>query len=249
MPETKQFPPQTLTRREVIKTGARIVGGIATTVALKELGGMADKALSNKPLEKPKVRPAFLKTEASPKEKLLADMKKRLIDQGVLQKWVNERSSNPQNPMEGFLSSALGKERAARREVAQAIIDDLTFPINPNQVINYLTPLVSAFRNASLQNPLEVRMVYTITGAKFSHILELQPDQGIYIAKELTPEGHLISQSLIDMNTGSTKLTLDFKGDRFVGANPEIHDETRLPKAAATHFKLIATAVKNSLGI
>lgn len=81
----------------------------------------------------------------------------------------------------------------------------------------------------------------SITGEKYTTSVRKEND--LWVAEEIRDDGSIISQAKVgrDLNY----LTLNFKGNRYVKANPDIHQDARFPTATAAVFNLLVSTFKS----
>lgn len=200
------------------------------------------------------------KEDSSPQRSSEKALSKYFIPPGVLEAWVYERNTLGMNNLslrkKMELEWALFYERSARRQIVESLKEDvlrlengvrlsqeermsLTYQdirinmkkINNNEVIKQ-------------GRALKIPRKDTVTGEEYQIAIDRGLDDWIrfYRAREVRADGSLISEAVL-YGDGKTKLTLDFKGERFKKANPHILNDDRFLSATITTFNLLVGSV------
>lgn len=195
----------------------------------------------------------------SPEKSLLRE---RLLTSGVFTRWVQERLALETLAFRRF--PRLFFEFNARNEIKKAIEHDLS----DNQLTNasYLRNTIASFQKTlsllherfqnSEGNVIKLSTLNkdTVTGEDFSTSIEIRRDRhtGEFFslkASELTPDGGIISQSVIEeMSTTSvpkTSLSFNFTNKRYSQryANPNIESINCLPITTIVTADLLTKSV------
>lgn len=177
-------------------------------------------------------------------------MEQRLVGEGVLRNWVNERTllpegaSLPQRVKEEY-TTPIGKERHARKVIADAIKDDLyeDYRLTALGSLNTLIPgfpgfmdteaykkagnVLSELARRAIGEKLTVTRPDAITGESITAEVFFQKGDPskyelpgwVWTAREIDSDGRVIAEAKISEGTNvfNTELTLNFTGDRFDG--------------------------------
>jgi hypothetical protein len=153
---------------------------------------------------------------------------------GTLMRWVGERSLSwpPQTRLLG--------EMNARLVIAVDLLRDRKRPIPAREVKLRTEGLFTSLaEKVAVGQKSTIVRKDTITGKPYNVVIE--HTESAWSIREELPNGNKVSEAVVG-NDGSTKLTLDFVGDRFhrIRANPGIVDSGTFPSATIKVFALLA---------
>lgn len=202
-------------------------------------------------------------------EDLLA-FKERVIGSSSLDNWVNERRL-PQEKLGGLRLDKRLKaewriraERRARKQLADAIKTDVATLEKKGKTTNWLNKAEVERITADVMEDLKpifadgkITKIRTerddsVTGEAITAEVGIESGVGgtqVYVAREnrkadrsLISEARLVQPSSLNP-FGATTLSLEYTGEHYTGANPAIDRDSRLPRATATAFTMIANSV------
>lgn len=200
------------------------------------------------------------KEDSSPQRSSEKVLNKYSIPPGVLEAWVYERNTlgmdNLASRKKMELEWALFYERSARRQIVESLKEDV-LRLENGDYLSQEERMLLIYQSIRLNmkkinnnevikqgRALKVHRKDTVTGEEYQVAIDRGLDGGIrfYRAREIRVDGSLISEAVL-YEDGTTKLTLDFKGERFKKANPHILNDGRFLNATITTFNLLIGSV------
>lgn len=200
------------------------------------------------------------KEDSSPQRSLEKSLSKYFTPPGVLDNWVYERNIFGMNNLDPGkkveLEWALFYERSARRQIVESLKKDVLRLENGNhlspeermsliyQDIRINMKKINNNEVIKQGKTLKIPRRDTVTGEEYQVVIDRGLDDGrrFYRAREIRADGGLMLGAVL-YEDGTTKLTFDFKGERFKKANPHILNDDRFLNATITTFNLLVGSV------